>query len=152
MKSNSNCDLLKDYISPINLVPCWWTSIIPIYLLFVNTQTASNANRIIEHCAAIYVLILMVNTVKRSINPCSDLNSIDYYLPAIVLLNLTVCFYSLVPPQYIPGYIISIISLTMYLRLNDSSNNITTGAMINDIVLSTLLFIIYKKDLRFGIA
>jgi hypothetical protein len=147
-KEKPKCDLIKDYVPPIKFASCWYTSIVPLYLLFANETTSPNANRIIEHCAAIYILVLVLNTLKRSINPCSDLNSIDYIVPAIVLLNLAVCFYSLVPPQYIAGYMGSILCLTIFLRLCDPNSEITTSAMFNDIVLSTLMFVIYKKDLK----
>ena len=60
-KEDPGCDLIKDNIFPIKLVSSWWTVCIPLYLLFVNPNTSSNVNRIIEHCAAIYVIILMIN-------------------------------------------------------------------------------------------
>lgn len=144
-------DLGKQLISLCTVppIPRWTTLICPIYLLFSNTATAPHVQHVIEHCAALYILTLVVNTIKRIINPYDSSNAIDYVFPLTALLSLTVCYLAIIPSQFTKGYLMVTFLLATLLRLVDCESDFATCAMINDVILCTLMFMIYKRDLNF---
>ena len=135
-------------LAPLHGIPYWIVLICPLYLLFSNARTAPHVHHVLEHCVSLYILVLTVNTIKRTINPYSDLNAVDYVLPLNMLLNLAVCYLSIVPAQYTQGYLIATVIVAMWLRLTNPACDIATSVMINDMILCTLLFMIYKRDLN----
>jgi hypothetical protein len=146
----SESDLGKQLVEPFPLqcIPTWVTLLLPTYLLFSNQHTSSHVHHVLEHCVALYIMVLVVNTVKRTINPYDASNTIDYILPLNVLLTLAVCYLSIVPSQYTNGFFAFNLLVAMWLRLTNPASDIATSAMLNDIILCTLVFMIYKRDLN----
>ena len=149
-KAQPSIDLGKQAVqlAPLHGVPYWIVLSCPLYLLFSNARTSPHVHHILEHCVSLYILVLTVNTIKRTINPCAELNTVDYILPLNMLLNLAVCYLSIVPAQYTQGYLIATVIVAMWLRLASPAHEIATSAVINDMILCTLIFMIYKRDLN----
>jgi len=144
-----NPDIIKDTFKQTALqIPSWFTLLIPLYLLFNHEDTSNHMNKIVEFVLVSYVIVLSINTFKKCINPHSDTNASNYVLPMNVLLNLCVCYFNVIHPRHQTLFMLSNVLLFSFLSFSQKECT-NTSAILNDTVLSFLVFVLNKRNLAF---
>ena len=146
----NNPDIVKDSLKQTVLnIPASVTLLIPLYLLFNHENTRHHMAKVVEFVLVAYVVVLSINTFKKCINPHSDTNASNYSLPMNVLLNLCVCYFGVIHPRHQTSFMVGSVLLHSFLILSQANACINTSTMINDTVLSVLVFVLNKKSLAF---
>jgi len=120
--------------------------LIPLYMMFSHENCSSHMNHILEHVFITVVLILGINAFKLFMNPETRVNKLEFSLP----LNLTLCLlmlnYNVIHSRHHMLFFISMLSLHCVLLFNIHS--IETTTLLNNIILTVFIFVIYKKQLK----
>lgn len=148
MCEKNNPDIIKDSLKQTVLqIPASITLLIPLYLLFNHENTSNHMNKIIEFVLVSYVLVLSITTFKKCINPHSDTNTFNYTLPLNLLLNLCVCYYGVIHPRHQTGFMLGNVLMYSFLSFSQKDGCTNTSSIINDTVLSLLVFVLSKHSL-----
>lgn len=144
----TNPDIIKDSIkNSFHHVPSVFAMLPALYLLFNHETTSGQMTNISQFIIGCGIMVLAVNTFKKCMNPHSETNVIDYALPFHVTALLCVCFFDVIHKRHHVSFVMGLVSLHAITVYNDPSSCVTTSSMINDIVLSILVFVMNKQSL-----
>lgn len=124
---------------------------ISLYLMFNHKNTIAKMHNISEFAIILAIYIYTIKAFKQCANPYATTNATEYTFGANLLLALCVCYYNVIDPTYQFNYIAFSTLAQMTTLLNDKKTRkiLTTTQFINESALTFLMFLLYKKHLKF---
>jgi len=147
--TRANPDIIKDNLqNTISKIPSFITMLPAIYLLFNHETTSERMADILQFIIGCGIIVLSIDTFKKCMNPQSDTNTVDYALPFHVITLLSACFFNVIHKRHHMSFVVALLSLHVLTVYNNSASCVTTSSMVNDIILSTLVFMMNKQQLQ----
>ena len=127
------------------------TSMISLFLLFNHEQTMHKMHYIFESIIVMLIYTFTISSFKKCANPENEINQTNYTFIISLMLSLYVCYYNVIHSRNHFSYLTMSMLLQTIVLFNDkkSSNTLTTTQIINDFAMTVLVFMVYKRHLKF---
>ena len=142
----TNPDMIRDYVQgSLGNLPRIVLLVPTMYLLFNHENTCDRMSNILQFVIGCSLIVWAINIFKKCINPRSETNVHEYTLPIQIMTALCVCYYKIIHPRHHLSFALLVATVHAFFIYNDPRSIVTTSAIINDLILSTLVFMINRN-------
>lgn len=125
------------------------TTITSLFLLFNHEQTMHKMHYIFESIIIMLIYTFTLKSFKKCANPDNEMNDTNYTFVVSVMLSLFVCYYNVIHSRNHLSYLTISMLLQTIVLFNDKKTTLTTTQLINDFSLTLVIFLVYKRQLKF---